>query len=214
MAARDPLSISVTGAGDLAKMVAFLDAKTFDKARRGGVTAAARSVPKIAGKSIGQRYNLKAGRIKEDIRGPFIRDDQATLIFASRPPTITQFGFRAGTRPSGQPGLGRGRGWGPPSKPGRHGSATIIKGRRLQYPSTFLAPSGSGAMLPFRRGKGFTRNGKPKLEVEYGPSIASIFSTGSFSPLIKTEIELEINARFIAGYQRVLNSAARGYGGR
>jgi hypothetical protein len=213
------VTLDIQGLDKLEKMRAWLDPKTFQKAQRGGVTAAAKSVPKVAGQSISQRYNLKSGRIKQDIRGPFIRGDQATLIFASRAPTLNQYGIKPGTRATGQPGLGRGRGWGKPIKPGRPATATIIKGERQQYPTTFLGRGRSGQILPFRVGGpdrtgGITRTGRRRLVVGYGPSIASIYTKGRFAPLIKAEIEAEINRRFIAGYQRVLDSAARGYGGR
>jgi hypothetical protein len=41
-----------------------------------------------------------------------------------------------------------------------------------------------------------------------------MFDKGEHSQLIQTEINIEINRSFIAGYRRALDSAARGYGGR
>jgi hypothetical protein len=198
----------------LDQMIRFTDPKNIDKAIRGGVAAAAKSVPKTAAQSIGQRYNLQARRIKQDISGPYIRGDEATLIFASRAPTINQFGFKPGTKASGAPGLGRGRGWGKPTKPGKPGSAAIFRGQRVKYPTTFMGMSQGGVMLPFRAGKGYTRTGKRRLVVGYGPSIARIFDSGRYGHLIRAEVEAEISRRFVAGFQRVLDSAARGYGGK
>ena len=198
----------------LDQMIRFTDPKNIDKAIRSGVAAAAKSVPKAAAKSIGQTYNLQAKRIKQDISGPYIRGDEATLIFASRAPTINQFGFKPGTRASGAPGLGRGRGWGKPTKPGKPGSAAIFRGQRVKYPTTFVGMSQGGVMLPFRVGKGYTRTGKRRLLVGYGPSIARIFDSGKYGPLIRAELDAEISRRFIAGFQRVLDSAARGNGGK
>ena len=78
----------------LDRMIEFSDPKMLAKAKRGGLAAAAKSATKTAAQAIGQRYNLQARRIKQDISGPYIRGDEATLIFASRAPTISQFGCR------------------------------------------------------------------------------------------------------------------------
>ena len=198
----------------LDQMIKFTDPKTIAKATRGGLAAAAKSATKTAAQAIGQRYNLQARRIKQDISGPYIRGDEATLIFASRAPTINQFGFKPGTRASGAPGLGRGRGWGKPTKAGKPGSAAILKGQRVKYSTTFLALGAGGQPLPLRSGKGYTRTGKRRLVVGYGPSIARIFDSGRYGHLIRAEVEAEISRRFVAGFQRVLDSAARGYGGK
>ena len=198
----------------LDQMITFTDPKNIAKATRGGLAAAAKSASKTAAQAIGQRYNLQAKRIKQDISGPYIRGDEATLIFASRAPTINQFGFKPGTRASGAPGLGQGRGWGKPTKPGKPGSAAIFRGQRVKYPTTFLALGAGGQPLPLRAGKGRTRTGKRRLLVGYGPSVARIFDSGRYGHLIRAEVEAEISRRFVAGFQRVLDSAARGYGGK
>ena len=204
------IRVKVEGISQLEKMRAFLDPKLFQKATRAGILAAAKSGNKQAGMSISQRYNIRSGRVKQDIKLSTnrARNGEAELVFASRPPTVNQFGFRPGTRATGQKGLGRGRGWSKPTKKGRPGSAALVKGKRQQYPTTFLARSRSGQVLPFRIGS----NGK--MQVVYGPSVARMFDSGQFSPIIRAEIEIEINRSFIAGYQRALDSAARGYGGR
>jgi len=77
-----------------------------------------------------------------------------------------------------------------------------------------MGMSQGGVMLPFRAGKGYTRTGKRRLVVGYGPSIARIFDSGRYGHLIRAEVEAEISRRFVAGFQRVLDSAARGYGGK
>ena len=206
------ISIKLEGLEQLKGLLELTNPALYAKALKGGVATAARSVPKAAAKAIGQRYNLKASRIKQDIQGPYIKADGAYLLFASRPPTLNQFGFKPGTRATGQPGLGRGMGWGKATSPGTGGSAMIFKGQRITYPSTFLATSKSGQELPFRRGRGYSSTGRRRLVVNYGPSIASIYRGGKFGPAIRAEVEQEINTRFIVGYQRVLDSAARGYG--
>jgi hypothetical protein len=208
------ITFKIEGLDQLANMRKMLEPELFKRAERAGIAAAAKSVPKVAAKSIREHYNLPSGRVKQDISGPYIRGNQATLIFASRPPTLSQFGFKPGTRASGAPGLGRGLGWGEPTKPGKPGSAAIFKGQRVKYPTTFMGMSRGGVMLPFRVGKGYTSTGRRRLLVGYGPSVARIFDSGRFGPQIRAEVEAEISRRFIVGFQRVLDSAARGYGGK
>ena len=59
-------------------------------------------------------------------------------------------------------------------------------------------------MLPFRVGNKRKPDGKRKLVVVYGPSVAGMFDKGEHSKLIQTEINIEINRSFIAGYKRAL----------
>jgi hypothetical protein len=71
----------------------------------------------------------------------------------------------------------------------------------------FLATGRSGNRLVLRRGRG------GKLEALYGPSVGSIFAGASTGgPALRAETETVIRARFIAAFQRTLDSAARGYG--
>ena len=213
MGRSDVVSFKVEGLDQIQRMIAFLSPETFQKAQRGGLRYAAKAAIPAASKAIGARYNITASRIKQDINGPFIRGDEAKLIFSRKPPTLLQFGFKPGRRGSSQPGLGRGMGWGKPSKPGKPATAMIVRGRRQQYPTAFLAPGRNGAMLPFRPGKGYTANGRRRLEIEHGPSIGSLFAGRSeFGPVIRAEVEARINEQFIKGFQRFMDSAARGRG--
>jgi hypothetical protein len=78
---------------------------------------------------------------------------------------------------------------------------------RQPVPGAFLATGRSGNRVVLRRGRG------GKLEALYGPSVGSIFAGGSkIGPVLRAETELLIRERFISGFQRVLDSAARGYG--
>jgi hypothetical protein len=77
-----------------------------------------------------------------------------------------------------------------------------------------MAMGKGGVMLPFRVGNKRKPDGKRRLQVVYGPSVARMFDKGEHSKLIQAEINIEINRSFIAGYKRALDSAARGYGGR
>jgi hypothetical protein len=212
MASGPSVSFTVQGLEGIDRMIEFLSPGTFERAIRAGLAQAGKATPPAAAKAIGREYNLLARRIKADISGPFIRGDQATLLFSRRPPTLGSYGFKPGRRGGPQPGLGRGLGWGQPSPAGRPATASILRGQRQQYPSTFLAPSRSGQLLPFRPVGGYSRNGRRRLAVTYGPSIGSLFAGKSeHGPLIRAEVESRISEQFIKGFQRVLDSAARGY---
>ena len=188
-------------------LLEFTNPKLYAKAVKGGIRYAANAGVVQAAKSVGQRYSLKAARIKEDISVSSITADQATLIFRRRPPTLMQFGLSVGKRGGKQPGLGRGKGWGKPKPKGRPITARILRGgQRQSYPGTFLVTGENDAIIPVRPIKG-------KLKAVYGPSIGSgIFGRGQHAAAIQAEVSQRINEQFIAGMQRVLDSAARGYG--
>jgi len=200
----------ITGLDQLAKMAEAISPRTLARAQRAGVTAAAKAVPGTVAKGISERYGIPSRRVRQDVRAVRIAPDgmSATVGFSRRPPTLTQYGARPGRRASGQPGLGRGLGWGKPTKPGRPLSALVVRADgRQPVAGAFLATGRSGNRLVLRRGRG------GKLEALYGPSVGSIFAGGSkIGPVLRAETELLIRERFISGFQRVLDSAARGYG--
>ena len=201
--------IEITGLDQLAKMREALGPELLKRATRAGVAAAAKSVaPKVA-QSISQRYGLPSRRVRADVRAVRIAADgqSAAVAFSGRPPTLTQYGAKPGTR-GRQPGLGRGLGWGKPVKPGRPLSALVLRADgRQPVPGAFLATGRSGNRVVLRRGRG------GKLEALHGPSVGSIFAGQSrIGPVLRAETEILIRQRFIAGFQRVLDSAARGYG--
>jgi hypothetical protein len=199
----------ITGLDQLAKMAEAIGPQMLAKATRAGVAHAAKGVAPKVGKSIAERYGIPSRRVREDVRAVRIASDgqSATVAFSRRPPTLTQYGARPGTR-GRQPGLGRGLGWGKPVKPGRPLSALIDRSAgRQPIPGAFMVNGNSGNRLTMRRGRG------GKLVSLYGPSVGSIFAGGSkIGPALRAETETMIRARFIAGFQRVLDSAARGYG--
>lgn len=203
------IRVEITGLDQLAKMAEAISPQLLAKATRAGVAHAAKGVAPKVGKSISERYGIPSRRVREDVRAVRIASDgqSATVAFSRRPPTLTQYGARPGTR-GRQPGLGRGLGWGKPVKPGRPLSALIDRSAgRQPIPGAFMVTGNNGNRLTVRRGRG------GKLEALYGPSVGSIFAGGSkIGPALRAETETMIRARFIAGFQRVLDSAARGYG--
>ena len=201
-------SLELSGMNSFDPLLEFTNPKLYAKAVKGGIRYAAKAGVVQAAKSVGQRYSLKADRIKADIRVSSITADQATLIFRRRPPTLYQFGLSLGKRGGKQPGLGYAKGWGKPKPKGRPITARIFRdGQRQKYPGTFLVAGENDAIIPVRPIKG-------KLKAVYGPSIGSdIFGRGRYATVIQAELSQRINEQFITGMQRVLDSAAKGYGG-
>ena len=204
------IRLEITGLDQLAKIRQTLGPELLKRATRAGVAHAAKGVAPKVGKSIGESYGIPSRRVRQDVRGVRIAPDgmSATVGFSRRPPTLTQYGAKPGTRSTGQPGLGRGLGWGKPTKPGKPLSALVLRADgRQPVAGAFLATGRSGNRLVLRRGRG------GKLEALYGPSVGSIFAGGSkIGPVLRAETELLISQRFIAAFQRTLDSAARGYG--
>lgn len=200
----------ITGLDQLARMREVLSPQMLAKATRAGVAHAAKGVAPKVGQSLAQRYGIGSRRVQQDLRAARLAPDglSATVAFSRRPPLLTQYGAKPGTRASGQPGLGRGRGWGRPVKPGKPLSALVLRSKgRQPIPGAFMVTGNNGNRLTARRGRG------GKLEALYGPSVGSIFAGQSqIGPALRAETETMIRARFIAGFQRVLDSAARGYG--
>lgn len=202
--------LEISGLDQLAKMAESLSPQLLAKATRAGVTAAAKAVPSTVAKGISERYGLASRRVRQDVRAVRVAPDgqSATVAFSRRPPTLAQYGARPGRRATGQPGLGRGLGWGKPTKPGKPLTALVLRANgRKPVAAAFLATGRSGNRLVLRRGRG------GKLEALHGPSIGSIVAGASAGgPALRAETETVIRARFIAGFSRVLDSAARGYG--
>ena len=197
------VDLQLTGLETLKPLLAFTSPKLLAKAVKGGISYAAKAGKTQAAKSVASRYTIKSARIKQDIKGPYIRDDEATLYFSRRPPTLNQFSLTAGKRGGPQPGLGRGMGWGKPAAKGKPITARIFKeGQRQTYKGAFMV---KGIPMRYIRATG-------KYQVLYGPSIGSdIFGSGRYAPTICAELATRMNEQFITGLQRVLDSASRGY---
>lgn len=203
------IRFEITGLESLQRLADSLSPKVIQRATRAGIASASRAVPVAVSRPVAAAYGLPARRIREDIRP--VRFDAggqaATIGFSRRPPTLTQYGARAGTRSSGAPGLGRGRGWGKPTKPGRPLTAVVLRSDgRQPYPGAFLADGRSGNRLVFRR------DSSGQLHSVYGPSIGSIFlGRSAIGPQLRSDVEARVREQFLKGFERVLASAARGY---
>ena len=194
----------------LDRMVAFTDPKLFQRAIAAGIRQASSTAKTQSAKGIGQNYNLTAARIKKDIEVTiWMGGDVAHLRFSRRPPTLTQYGAKPGTRATGQRGLGRGMGWSKPARPGKPVTAAVFRGQRKPIRGAFMATGQGGNQLVFRR------DSEGKLHAQYGPSVGSIFlGLSAKAQQLQSDVQIRINEAFIKGFQKTLDSAARGYGGR
>ena len=185
------LDLKLSGTEQLLKLTAITNPKLYDKALKGGLTYASRSVPTTAAKSIRERYNISSSRIKQDIKGPFIAGDKATIVFSRKPPSALQYGGKD------------------PMRPGRGLTVMVFKGVRQQVNRGFIVRSGPLQGKPFRR---VSNQPDAKLKFVSGPSIGSIvLRNSSFAQSIRDELQVRMNDQFIKGIQRVLDSAQRGY---
>lgn len=204
------IALSLEGVDQLKKLQAFLNPKLYDKAIKGGISYASKAVPPTVAKGITASYALPSARIKKDIAKPQITDggQTALLRFSRRPPTLTQYGARPGTRGGPQPGMGRGMGWGPPSKPGRPLTATVLRSQgRKPYANAFMTTGNSGNKVVLRR------DSQGNLYGVYGPSIGSIFlGKSAIAQQLQTEVGKRVGEQFKKGFERVLGAASRGFG--
>ena len=205
------MDLGVDGITQLQKMQAFLNPDLFVKAQKGGIAYAAKSVPPVVAKGIGASYFIKAARVKQDISS--VRIDpggaSATIKFGRRPPTLIQFGAKPGKRGK-QAGLGRGLGWAKPKPAGKPLTAVVLRsdGRKARR-GAFIATGLSGNQVVLQR-----RTSGALVGV-YGPSIGSIFLGKSrIADELQLAVKLRINEQFITGFQRVLDKASKGYGGK
>jgi hypothetical protein len=205
------LSLSIDGLDRLASMQRFLDPKLYDKASKSAIRYASKAVPPAVAKGITSSYGIKSARVKQDIsRVRIEQGGQAAVIgFSRRPPTLMQYGAKAGTRGTGRRGLGRGRGWSPPAKPGRPLTAMTLKAKgRQKVPGAFIARGNNGNQLVLQR-QG------DKLKALYGPSVGSIFlGRSEVGEQLRSDVEQRVSQQFVTGFERALKADARGFGGK
>ena len=201
------LSITLTGVEDLRRMQTFLNPKLYSKAIRGGISYASKAVPPVVAKGITTSFNLSAARVKKDIGRVSLVDGGSTALikFSRRPPTLAQFKPNPGKRQP-QPGLGRGLGWGPPRKQGKPLTAVVARATgRVAFAGAFRARGLNANSLVLRK------DSSGRFYGVYGPSVGSMFlGESKIGPQLRDDVGKRINEQFIKGFQRVLDSAARG----
>ena len=186
------LDISNQGAQDLLKLKHYLDPKLLTKAAKGGMSYAAKAAKVAVAKEIRARYNIPSARVKQDVTGPsFSSEGQiATLYLSRKPPSALSYG-----------GKDNGRGL----------TMKILRGSRAQRVTRgFIPKTGKLQGLPFRR---VTKERDSRIAFVSGPSIGSLFAgQADNAEVMQAAVNARINEQFIKGMQRVLDSAARGYG--
>jgi hypothetical protein len=201
------VSITLSGVEDLKRLELLINRKLYDKAIKGGISYASKSVPPAVAKGITGSFNLGSARVKKDIsRVSFVDEGSTALIkFSRRPPTLTQFRPNPGKRQP-QPGLGRGLGWGPPRKPGKPLTAVVARATgRKPFAGAFVARGLNANSLVLRK------DSNDRFYGVYGPSVGSIFlGQSKIGPQLREDVSKRVNEQFIKGFQRVLDSAARG----
>lgn len=202
------LNVELTGLDQLQRLQEFINPKLFERAQKGGLSYASKAVPLAVRKGITANYNITSTRVNQDISSVRFAGDglSASIRFSRRPPTLTQYKPNLGKQ-NPQPGLGRGLGWGKPSRQGRPVTATIIRDKgRQSFPGVFITTGLNGNRVALRR----TSSGK--LQGVYGPSTGSIFLGNSAEgEQLRSDVQARIMEQYIKGFQRVLDSAARGY---
>lgn len=201
------ITINLTGIENVRQFADGLKPDRLEKMQRAGIAYASKTVAVTVAKGIRQDYNIKAARIKDDISPPRFSDGglAATIRFSRRPPTLAQFNPKPGTR-GRQPGLGRGRGWGPPNPAGKPVSVIIRKSQgRQQVRGAFIAAGASGNRLVFKTDS----NGK--LQALYGPSVGSIYAGKSaLGERLRQDVQNRIERQYEVGFNRALEFAMRG----
>jgi hypothetical protein len=201
----------IDGLDELVAMYEGISPKALDKASRSAIRYASKAVPPAVAKGVTQAYGIKSARVKQDIsRVRIEQGGQAAVVgFSRRPPTLMQYGAKAGARGTGRRGLGRGRGWSPPAKPGRPLTAMTLKAKgRQKVPGAFIARGNNGNQLVLQR-QG------DRLKALYGPSVGSIFlGRSEVGEQLRSDVEQRISQQFVTGFERALKADARGFGGR
>jgi hypothetical protein len=199
--------VAVDGLKQLKPLTALSNPKLYEKAKLMAVKAAAKTGSVAIAKGIAQRYTITSARIKKDILKPQFSGGNATVLASKVPPTFNQYRFKPGARGGKQPGLGRGMGWGKPSKPGRPATVQVFKARRARSISNAFLAKGL-PMVRVKKGRG------PKtLKVLVGPSIARIFAgRGVFARTLQQDTGKAIDGAFTKTVDKVMRDAARGYG--
>lgn len=203
------VTLKVEGLKGLDDLRRLLNPQLADKAQAMALRQAMKAAKRQAAKDISSKFTIKSKTLTHDgeIKDPVFSANGAIIKASATPRTLNQFVFNPGRRGSPQPGLGRGKGWGKPTKPGRPASFKILKGRGLtQAPTAFKAKE-----IPFIRIN--NTRGKGSLRVMHGPSVARIFTgKGKFSAELKKNTTNIIDATFEKVVEKVYNDAARGYG--
>jgi hypothetical protein len=182
--ARIDITARILGDSELAQTLSQLSSHDIPKAIKAGVREAATKGRTTMAKSIGQRYALTAGRIKQDVYPARFSDNGQTAVISTSRKPITAMQFK-------------------PKQTRKGLRMSIFRGERTLVKSGFMAKG-----LPFKR-KGKERY---PLDVIHGPSIHAIYTGGHWAPAIQARTELRIEQELEAGILKRLQAMGRGFG--
>ena len=200
------ISARIIGDQQLSQALARLSSHDVPKAIRAGVRYAAGRGKTTLAKHVGQRYTLKAARIKDDIGSPrFSGDGQSAIITTSRTPiTARQFGLRESRR-----GV----------------TMAIYRGERTVIKSGFMQTSESGKFegkrafqpnrsRPYSNEKAKPRRSRPRnaLRMVLGPSLHAIYTGGKHSAALQVKTDQVLSEALVKGILGRLGAMGRGYG--
>jgi len=182
--ARIDITARILGDSELAQTLSKLSSHDIPKAIKAGVRDAARAGRTTLAKSIGQRYSLTAGRIKQDVSPAQFSDGGQTAVIRTNRKPITAMQFKPRETRTGL-------------------SMSIYRGERSVVKSGFMA-----------KGKPFKRRTKARmpLDVIHGPSIHAIYTGGKWAPALQARTEVRIEDALEKGILRALGAMGRGFG--
>lgn len=210
------ISARLVGDDQLRTTLHRLGQEDVRKAIRAGVRYAAGRGKTVMAKHIGQRYTLKASRIKDDIYAPQFRDGGETAVISTKrkPISARQFGLREGKRDI---------------------TIAIFRGERTRIPGGFMQTSEAGKFegrrafranrkkpytgdtkaISFARAVRGERNRRiPRhgLSMVHGPSLHAIYTGGKWKGPIQFATNEVLSEALEFGIIRSLQGMGRGYG--
>jgi hypothetical protein len=177
------MQITIENIEEINRLIEFSDPKLHQKLARGALQYSGRAASVAIAQEVRASYNLKAARIKQDIRKPYVNINEGwmEIRIGTKPPTALAYGARQ-------------------TRQGM--SVAYRRGPRSVIPKAFIAKG-----LPFVR----SSSGSRKLNVLHGPSIGRIVA-GPLGKNSKAIVDVTTNRAFeqwVKGYDRALQAEAR-----
>jgi hypothetical protein len=169
-----------------------------------GSRVAAQSVKTSAAKSISSKYGIASARIKQDIRGPYVKSDDRHIIVEIYFARVGPSGMRYNPKQT-KSGL----------------TLRIFKGEKTTIPNGLIQTTKKGQRFTFKTSQSRPyrpdlatnrRKSRKGLDAVYGPSTGSIFLGQSrFGDLLRQQVEDRTAERFQAGVAKAFRDFIKGY---
>jgi hypothetical protein len=183
----------------------LVDPAQYKKIMGKGSRVAANSVKVSAAKAISSKYGITSARIKQDIKGPYVKSDDRYIVVEIYFARVGPSGMRYSPRQS-KNGL----------------TLRIFKGEKTRIANGFIQTTRKGQKFTFKTNnsrpyKPDLASGRKKsrkgLDAVYGPSTGSIFLGNSkFGDTLRKEVEDRLVERFEYGITKAYTDFIRGYG--